>query len=127
MSKQSRPTSDLNPFSAFMQGQLTDWHEALEDLAIQALDAVGHEEWSTVNQGLEKARQAGKIDAALEGAFHDAYWKAVRVSAVYGYALARTYPSGLDEFADWPQRALELAGLPIAEGSDDADPSSEKE
>ena len=80
-----------------------------------------------VSQGLENARQAGKIDESLEQAFHDAYWKAVRVAGVYGYALARTYPSGLDEFEDWPRRALELAGLPIPAASDEDDPSSEKE
>ncbi len=103
---------NFTPWQAWANCDLTGWHQTIEELAQQAWDAVDNEEWLFVSQGLEDARQAGKISEALERAFHHVFWKTLRVAGVYGYALARTYPSGLDEFEDWPRRALELAGLP---------------
>ena len=120
MSKRSRATLDLDLWSAWADRPLTDWHSAIEELAQEAWTAVTEDEWSFVSQGLEDARQAGKIDESLEKAFHRLFWKVLRVSAVYGYALALTQPGSLDQFGDWPQRAMELAGLKIQRDADTA-------
>ena len=58
----------------------------------------------------------------LQGHLLGVWSDALEVGALVGYALARTQPNILEEFEDWPRRALELAGLPIPKASEDADP-----
>ena len=86
-----RPSPNLDPFSALTDGALTGWHQAIEELALRAWTTLGEGDWVVVSQRLEDARRAGKIDSALENAFHTLFWKALQVSAVYGYALAKCF------------------------------------
>ena len=67
-------------------------------------------------------RKDPKTEHLLDGSLVGAWADAVEVGALIGYALARTQPSVLEEFQDWPRRALELAGLPVPGVSEDADP-----
>ena len=62
----SQQIPDLNPFATWSDGQLTSWHRAVEELAHDAWAKLDEDDWSTVSEGLEKARLAGKITKDLE-------------------------------------------------------------
>ena len=107
----SQQIPDLNPFATWSDGQLTSWHRAVEELAHDAWAELGEDDWSIVSEGLEKARLASKIDKDLEDAFHRLWWKTLRIAAVYGFALGRTWPAGFEEMEAWPGKAWALAGF----------------
>ncbi len=56
----------------------------------------------------------------VEDAAMSVFDYAVEKCTLIGYALARTWPDGIESLASWPDRALYYAGLPKATGSEEA-------
>ncbi len=84
------------------------WQHAIGEAACLIADHVGALQ-GVAREHLEQAQedsQAALFGAALGG---------LELGAVLGYSLARTWPDGIEGLTDWPQRALEHAGLASVE------------
>lgn len=55
------------------------------------------------------------LASEIDNLIAEAICEGERVGIRIGYALARTLPTDLREFLDWPQRASRLTGLPLDE------------
>jgi hypothetical protein len=123
MSNESEPT--FTPWEAWQQLTPGNWRKAVRYLAlvITSEQSATSGDYRLLEEYIAEVRRGDwhkgdRMADRLIGAWSDA----LETGALVGYALARTYPSPLEEFEDWPRRALELAGLPIRETSEDDDP-----
>ena len=119
-------SSNITPWEAWQALPPSTWQKAVKYLALQIAEDQRDtsSEYRLLNDYFEGIRRKDpKAKHLLDGSLVGAWADAVEVGALIGYALARTQPSVLEEFEDWPRRALELAGLPVPETSEDDDPS----
>ena len=110
----SKPT--FTPWDAWYELHPDDWQQAVGSLTIKA--AAGQRKNSSsyreLREYVDKMFQTDwPLGSHLEGALIGAWTDALELGATIGYALARTQPGSLDEFENWPRRAMELAGLKI--------------
>ena len=109
-SKTERPIPPifLNTFAILSRDDYRDdWRSVVKDLSSEIYDAV------TGSTGIP----LGEHQTDFEASLNDYLYKAVEFGALFGFALARTWPDSLEKLADWPAQALAYAGIDVpAEG-----------
>ena len=116
MNKQSASLNTPTPsmWEALSSCEPYTWREVLVDIALavagdRARDSDGYRQLDAYLEDISS--RDFKAGDSLICAFTAALGHAVGADALVGYALARTFPTSLEGLEDWPQRALELAGL----------------
>ena len=111
--QQKRLDLDINVFAAWQDGP-ANWRDAISAVAQQAweqtrrtLPAQGQLA-QACKEIMAKDRPLGQ---ALEEAAFEVAVTAAALGGVFGYALARTWPAGIDGLGEWPAVAWRFAGL----------------
>ncbi len=121
----------ISTFRAWDRG--ADWKELVGLLGSAAWQGSGIADRCLVEvRGVHEKLGATDQDLALE--LEDAVYRLVGQAAIFGtlvgYALSKTYPTGLEQMNDWVEAALDFAdlrGFPGLERSDrDEDRASDE-
>ena len=115
----------LSPWEAWQDLPPSTWQKAIKFLVLHIAEdqKEASSDYRLLDGYIDEIRAKDpKANQLLDGAVIGVWADAVEVGAIIGYALARTQPGALEEFGDWPRRALELAGLPVPKEDDEEDP-----
>lgn len=99
----------------------TDWRELVAELALKGIAETGADRGSRdrVYRLLEEHLDRGPAFFEIEDAVSRLIWDLVQNAALFGAALARTWPERPEDLPQWYGRALAVADL----GSYGAEPA----
>ena len=110
-------SNNISTFAAWAELLPTSWQTAVVSAAELAWHEHPeskrlHEQWSTVLDQLFDVEREHKVKLKIEEDFeYIATSRAIAFGATLGFAMARTWPAGVEDLDGWSARAWEYAGL----------------